>query len=273
MSLTVPINPIPHKTTAALELYAVRKNSPEFVKYLEAVHDFFGLLREEAVQRGVIDVMYPKKETEPLRLIPFLSWVYTQAKSVPPLYYSDDYMGLAGDDSDATRKKMERTSKLMGAVQQTFKSIPVSPDLNSPTFPIGLVASVSIATVQALSPNKPDSSFCLINADQYAQKMEIARTEYTSFANFGNLPIYMIEVDKLFELLAQEHRMLGVYDIVLPKETQPFRLITFLKFVLAESNGITPQYITSDYSGVGQADTPISHQMITVHNAYLALKG
>jgi len=267
MSLLVQPCPIPHKIAAAQKLYAVRKNSPEFVKYLEALHHFFGLLNEQYNQRGSVDVMYSRKEEEPLRLIPYLSLVFSDAKSIWPLYYPDDYVGIDDIDDEVQLSKLLRTTSLMDAAQRTFKAIVDNQASDAPSFPFEVIANISITTVHALSPTKPDSAFDIFDGTQLGERMEFARLEYTSFANFGAIATYLLEVDKLFNLLMKEYTENFTFDIVLPKENRPFRLITFLKFVLAENKGITPTY------GVGQANTPISHQMTAVHNAYNALKG
>lgn len=258
---------IERQIEAAHALYAVRKNSPELWKYLESVHHFFFLLNAEYGARETFFVCHSKNEDEPLRLIAFLTREFACAKSVSLSYITDDYVGIGGMASE----EMRAMDRALTAVQNTFKAIIDNPISNADPFPYHVIPAVARETVCALSPFVSERAVNIFADASLEVKMAEARSKYTSFEAFDGVAAYMFAVDTFYNLLEEDCKSNGAPVFYKPKPDQGFGLITFLELNFAEINNLIPQFISSDYQGVGDANTPLARQMSAVHRSYEAM--
>lgn len=266
--MTIAVN-FSQQLLAAFPLYEVKVNTPEFKYYLHDVHHFFESRKKWLQENKEVIISRPKQQPEdtevkPLRLIPFLTFVYARTNNITVTPMSDDYSGVASAPTLADLA----LSQAMTSVQESFNRISLKKtslhDSSAPAFPYYAAVNISQDTIHAVFPVKSMFS----SSDQMVNRnFADACFRYTSFSTFTGIDEYILAVEKFYQLLKKEDYI----SVFQPKTDEQFDLKTYLSLVYAGNHGIRPVFYNAEDAIAELPDSPLAHQAKKVNLAFAAL--
>lgn len=261
--MTIAVN-FSQQLLAAFPLYEVKVNTREFKHYLHDIHHFFESKQKWLQEDKEVIISRPKQQPEdtevkPLRLIPFLTFVYARTNNITVTPKSDDYSDVASAPTLADLS----LSQAMTSVQESFKRISRQ-DSSGPAFPYYAAVNISQDTIHAVFPVKSmfSSSDQMIN-----RNFADACFRYTSFSTFTGIDEYILAVEKFYQLLKKEDYI----SVFQPKTDEQFDLKTYLSLVYAGNHGIRPVFYNAEDAIAELPDSPLAHQAKKVNLAFAAL--